>query len=181
MVINKKILILSLINLALLIVIVPLTFSRFTSTVSGDAIGNIAFYVIDLKTQTADVKLEEISPQKEDYIYTFSVANYNDTKQLETNAEYHIAIRTTTNLNLDYKLYENDKEKDILVQKEIVTDDDGTYFNIMKTEKEKFTFKEKKKNEYKLLINFPEEYMGYDYQGIIESMEIMIISSQITE
>lgn len=156
----------------------PKTLSRFSSTLSSSANGGIAFYVIEPEYQTAEIKLDEMVPREEEYKYYFSVSNYNKEKRLETNAEYNIVIRTTTNLNLEYKLYKKDKTEDILIEKNIEIDEDGTYFNIMKTEPENFSFKEDKKNEYILSIKFPIEYIAYDYQDVIESVEIIIDSSQ---
>ena len=178
---NKKIFVLIFTILFIVMLSIPKTLSKFSSTLQGDAIGSIAFYVIDLGLQNTEINLEEISPRSEDYVYDFSVANYNDTKQLETNAVYNVTIRTTTNLNLQYKLYKNGVEEDIFISNEIIKDEDGTYFRIMKANSEYFSFKEKEKNEYQLFINFPEEYKGYDYQGIIESIEIIVDSSQIIE
>jgi len=184
MIINRRYLyvILIVLNLLLLgIVTLPFTLGKFSSSVEGGAVGNIAFYVIDLDYQTAEINLDEIEPRDEDYVYKFSVANYNGEKRLETNAEYNVVIRTTTNLNLEYILYENGGEVDVLTNKEIVSDSDGTYYNIMKTEKENFGFKANEMNEYELHINFPKEYISFDYQGIIESIEIIVVSSQIIE
>lgn len=159
----------------------PDSLSRFTSSVSSDAVASIAFYVVDLGYQNAEVNLDKIVPSDEEYEYTFSVANYNSTKRLETNAEYNIIIRTTTNLNLEYKLYENDGSEDIFVEKTIEADNDGTYFNIMKTDKEYFGFTENQINNYTLKIKFPKDYMSFDYQDVIESIEIIVMSSQITD
>lgn len=180
---NKKMYIGIFLTLLILVLAIKLpgTLSRFSSSLSGSANGGIAFYVIEPKYQSQDIKLDEMVPSEEEYKYYFSVANYNAEKRLETNAEYNIIIRTTTNLNLEYKLYKKDSTVDLLIEKNIEPDTDGTYFNIMKTEKEKFGFKENQKNEYILSVKFPIEYIAYDYQDIIESVEIIIDSSQIAD
>lgn len=179
---KKKIyIILVLLVVELSAIIIPWSLGKFSSEVSGKAISNIAFYVIDSKYQTEEIKLDKIIPSDDDYLYTFSVANYTEDKMLETDAEYHIVIRTTTNLNLEYKLYKNGIKEDVFIEKDLVSDEDGTYFNIMKTNSERFSFKEKEKNEYELYITFPKEYISYNYQDIIENVEIVIISSQIME
>ena len=94
---------------------VPESLSRFTSLVSSDAGVSIAFYVIDTEYQTEEIKLDKIVPSDTPYEYRFSVANYNKTKRLETNAEYNVVIRTTTNLNLEYELYENNENESAIL------------------------------------------------------------------
>lgn len=160
---------------------VPESLSRFTSLVSSDAGVSIAFYVIDTEYQTEEIKLDKIVPSDTEYEYKFSVANYNKTKRLETNAEYNVIIRTTTNLNLEYELYENNESESAILSKELIQDEDGTYYNVIKTEKEKFGFVKNQINYYTLSIKFPLDYMDYNYQDIIESIEIIILSQQVTE
>lgn len=158
---------------------VPESLSRFASLVSSDADVSIAFYVIDTEYQTEEIKLDKIVPSDTKYEYKFSVANYNKTKRLETNAEYNVVIRTTTNLNLEYELYKNDNENAIL-SKEIIQDEDGTYYNVIKTKKEEFGFKKNQINYYTLSIKFPLDYINHDYQDMIESIEIIVLSEQVT-
>jgi len=160
---------------------VPESLSRFTSLVSSDADVSIAFYVIDAEYQTEEIKLDKIVPNDTEYEYKFSVANYNKVKRLETNAEYNVVIRTTTNLNLEYELYENNENESVILSKELIQDDDGTYYNVIKTKKEKFGFRKNQINYYTLAIKFPLDYIDYNYQDIIESIEIIILSKQVTE
>lgn len=157
------------------------TLAKFESEVSGNVIGNIAFYVIDSEFQNEEIKLGEIEPSNQEYIYEFSVANFNDKKRLETNAEYNVIVRTTTNLNLEYRLLKNNENNDAFITKELIQDEDGMYYNIMKTDIELFGFKNNQINEYELRIKFPNEYNNFDYQDIIESIEIIILSKQIIE
>lgn len=160
---------------------VPPTDSKYLSEVGSNALGGIAFYIIEPGYQNTEINLDKIVPSDDIYEYKFTVSNYNDEKRLETNAEYNIVIRTTTNLNLEYALYENDGLNDILLDREIIQDEDGTYYYVMKTEKEKFGFVENQMNEYTLKIKFPMEYISSEYQNIIESVEIIISSSQIVD
>lgn len=157
------------------------TLAKFESSLSGNVIGSIAFYVIDSEYQTEEIKLDEIAPRDEEYVYKFTVANFNKEKRLETNAKYNIVVRTTTNLNLEYRLLKNNKENDAFVDKKLIQNEDGMYYNIMKTEYEKFGFKENQINEYELRIKFPKDYSNFNYQDVIESVEIIILSEQIVE
>lgn len=160
---------------------VPESLSKFTSLVSSDANISIAFYVIDTEYQVEEIKLDKIVPSDTAYEYNFSVANYNKTKRLETNAEYNIVIRTTTNLNLEYELYENNSTDSAILSKELIQDEDGMYYNVIKTKKEQFGFKKNQINYYTLSIKFPLEYIDYDYQDMIESIEIIVLSKQVIE
>jgi hypothetical protein len=66
------------------------TLARFESNLSGNVIGSVAFYVIEPEYQNKEIKLDELEPSDQEYIYEFSVANFNKEKRLETNAEYEV-------------------------------------------------------------------------------------------
>jgi len=158
---------------------VPPTSAKYANQLDSSAQGGIAFYVVEPGYQNTEIKLDKITPSDNLYEYNFTVSNFNETRRLETNATYNIIIRTTTNLGLEYYLYMNDGLSDILTDRNIVQDDDGTYFYVMKTENENFGFVENQINSYKLHIKFPKEYMSFEYQDILESIEIIINSSQV--
>lgn len=170
-----------LLLIGLFIIKFPDTDARFASSVSSNVIGSVAFYVVDLETQNVEINLDKLVPSDEEYEYNFTISNYKDEKHLETNAEYDLVIRTTTNLPLEYKLYMNDKNEDIIISSEQVQDNNGTYFNIMKVNKEYFRYDETKTNNYNLIIKFPKEYSSFNYQDIIESIEIILKSNQIVD
>ena len=157
------------------------TVSKFSTSMGSNALGGIAFYIIEPGYQNREINLDNIVPSNTLYEYNFTVANYNSSKRLETNARYNIIIRTTTNLNLEYYLYENNGLDDILIDKQYIQDSDGTYFYIMKTNDEYFGFTSNQINNYKLKIKFPIEYISSKYQDIVESIEIIISSEQITD
>jgi len=137
--------------------------------------------LLKVVTGEQEINLDSIVPSETMYEYDFSVSNYNEEKRLETNAKYNIIIRTTTNLNLEYYLYENDNLTDILIDRQFIQDEDGTYFYIMKTNDEYFSYKENQSNNYTLKIKFPIEYISSEYQDIRESIEIIINSSQVVD
>jgi len=173
--------ILFLVACLLFIFKIPSSLSRFTSLLNSDVEGSIAFYVIETDYQTTEINLDKIVPSDTPYEYKFTVANYNEEKRLETNAEYNIVIRTTTNLNLEYELYENNSDESVIASKEIVQDEDGTYYNIIKTDTEYFGFTKNQINYYTLKVKFPLEYNSFNYQDIIESVEVMVLSSQVVD
>lgn len=178
---TKILIILSILVIVLVVILNKVSFGKYESELESDTKLGIAFYVIDSNYQVEEIKLDKLSPSNDLYTYEFSVANYNKEKMLEVDAEYKITIRTTTNLNLEYELYKNDEKESQFIKKEIVTDSDGMYYNLMETDNEKFSHKDKTINNYRLTVKFPIEYINYNYQDIIDSIEIIVSSNQITE
>ena len=67
----------------------------------------------------------------------------------------------------------------IITSNQVITDDYGTYFRIIKTPTEYFGFDSNQTNNYILLITFPQGYNNSDYQDLFEMIEININSQQI--
>ena len=106
--------------------------------------------------------------------------------QSETDMEYTLKIRTTTNLPLEYKLYMNQSadnaNSDDIIEIPIITqDEDATYFKQLVEDKKEFPYTQGYTNTYTLVIEFPEEFKGIEYQDIIECIEISIDSKQIID
>ena len=59
------------------------------------------------------------------------------------------------------------------------SDEYGTYFNVMKTNKEIFNYKDNKTNSYKLKVKFPKVYDSFDYQDIVEAIFLEVDSKQL--
>ena len=176
-----QILILILI-LILLIRIISLTISKYESSAISDSAIQVAFYVLNRDYQSMNLNLESLFPRDEPYVYYFFVSNSNGDKTCETDMEYDLTIRTTTNLPIEYELYKNDQytnatAQNIIKSDDIVQDDDSTYFRVLTTET--FSYNEAKKNIYQLVVRFPEKYNTINYQDIIEAIEITVDSKQI--
>lgn len=172
--------------LVLLIVLlnIPSTLSRYTSSSSSDVETDVAFYVLKSDYQTENILLDEIVPRDDPYVYNFSVANNDGTNRLETNLSYDLSIRTTTNLPLEYELYLNEDyassgASSIFVTDNIVLDSDFTYFRNFTTDTKYFSYLYDEVNNYQLVVYFPREYIDYKYQDIYESIEITLKSKQV--
>ena len=153
-----QILILILI-LILLIRIISLTISKYESSAISDSAIQVAFYVLNRDYQSMSLNLESLFPRDEPYVYYFSVSNSNGDKTCETDMEYDLTIRTTTNLPIEYELYKNeqytnDAAQSIIKSDDIVQDDDNTYFRVITTETETFSYNEAKKNIYQLVVRY---------------------------
>lgn len=171
-----------LIVLVLLLCVMPLTFSKFETEKSGDIIIPHAFYVLDDTVISETISLPEIIPSNNQYLYYFSVSNFNDERRTETNLKYDLSIRTTTNIPITYDLFKGvsiDNNTSIITSNQVVADDYGTFFRTILTSTEYFGFDSDQTNNYVLLINFPAGYNHSDYQNLFEMIEINIDSQQI--
>ena len=170
--------------LILLIKMISFTYSKYESRANTKPNIIVAFYVLNKDYQSMNLNLDELFPREEPYIYTFSISNTKGQKRCQTDLEYELSIKTTTNLPITYELYKNQNYNDdnatsIKKTDEIIQDEDGTYFRIITTETESFSFREDETNIYQLVVHFPQEYNTINYQDIIEGIEITVNSKQI--
>lgn len=179
---NKRLKIEIIIFLVLLIMLcffIPLTLSRFKTEARSDAPIDIAFYLLNDTYTHQNITLDEMKPGDEKS-YTFSVSNTDGINRSEVTYDYEIMIRTTTNLQLEYELEEVTEEEDVdaVLSSRIVTDQDGTYFNEIKTSSETFEYSKDQTKLYKLTVKYPITLKNYKNQGFCESIEINILSKQ---
>ncbi len=173
-----------LIILLFLLVALPISYSRYETNATSNTNAPVAYYVLNAGYQYVDVKIPNLLPSNDPYIYNFTISNYKGTKRTDTLLEYDLMIKTTTNLQLTYELYLNEDYLDpsstnIINSNSVVQDSHGTYFKEMTTNKEDFSFLVNETNNYTLLIYFPMTYSNYIYQDIIESIFIIIDSKQV--
>lgn len=164
--------------------LIPTTLSRYVTNTSSEAEAMVAFYLLKTDYQTNVVLLDEVAPRNDPYTYTFTVSNYNGSQRTETNMQYDLVIRTTTNLPLEYELYLNSVYTDAnadnaITNSQVIQDSDGTYFNKFTTDTEYFTHSYNETNTYQLVVYFPETYVDEMYQDIVDSIEITVNSKQI--
>lgn len=162
-----------------LLFLVQKVFSSFQTDSEGRVISDIAFYTLETDVQSKNLKMFEIVPDGNDYVYNIDVYNYKDDLVSETDLEYDFTLVTTTNLPIDYKIYYGDSLDNIITSKEIFQDEDGMYFYKFKTSKKNFVHDVSRKDSYKLVLNFPSKYKNYKYQGLIEGMTIYLDSRQV--
>ena len=106
-----KFLILLLI-LILLVKIISSVLARYQSNATTNSNIQVAFYVLNENYEKMTLKLDSLYPREEPYVYNFSISNFKDEKMCETDMEYDLKIRTTTNLPLEYRLYSNQNYND---------------------------------------------------------------------
>lgn len=175
-----------LLVLVIVLFLIPTSFSKYESKASAKALAEVAFYLVDVGLFSENILIENIEPRVEPYVYNFTVSNTDGENRTETNLQYELSIRTTTNLPLEFKLYMNGEYLDensvsILSSDEITLDDDETYFRNMFTDVQYFTHLYDETNNYQLVVYFPSEYKDYKYQDIYELIEIVVDSKQIVD
>lgn len=169
------------------IAILPKVFSRYQSSATSNPNIDVAFYIINATYQSRNVVLSKIKPSNDPYIVNFTISNNDGTNRLGVDAIYDLKIVTTTNLPLSFELYKNQAYNDdgainiISTTTTIDTDDDGTYFKTMVAPRETFSYTENQTYNYQLVIYFSRDYMSYNYQDIVESIEIVVDSKQVIE
>ena len=188
---KKKFILISKINFLilvfiLLINIMPVTFSKYQSIGTGNINSNIAFYLLESTYVTEQVKLNDLVPSDNPYVFNFTIGNQRDDDVSEVDIEYVLQIITTTNLPLRYELYKNcdflDNSSVNLITEantEISQDEYGTYFQKFNIETEYLYYSEPLTNEYTLVVYFDKSNNDAKYQGMVEGVKISIDSKQI--
>lgn len=175
-----------LILFALLLILVPITYSKFTSLGNSNIKIDTAFYLLENTYESRNIKITDLMPSDNVFTYNFSVANYNNNKRADTDIEYTLKITTTTNLPLTYALYLNEQYDDndstnIITSDIVAPDEDGTYFKNMTTDPIIFSHNTNEENIYQLTVIFPAQYDSFDYQDIVEGIIISVDSKQVIE
>lgn len=168
--------------LVLLVFLIPYTLSRFKTEARSTAEVDIAFFVANDQYTHQDINLYDMEPGSEND-YTFSVSNTKDGNRTEVNLTYYVEIVSTTNLPLDFDLYLTNSGIDVpfISEEEIESDDDGTFFKVIKTPSRTFDYSSDYLDSYKLHVKFPSEYVNYKYQDVAENIEIRVIARQILD
>lgn len=190
---KRKFLLISKINiliiiLLLIIKIMPVTLSKYQSSGIGNMNSNIAFYLISADYLTQNIKLTDLTPSDEAYVYTFTIGNKKEEEISEVDIEYTLSIVTTTNLPLRYELYENTNYQEegsvnlISATNTVVSSDsDGTYFQNFTLNKEELYYQIPTTNTYTLVIYFDQTNNDAKYQDVVEGIQIIVDSRQIIE
>lgn len=188
---KKRFLLINKLNIVFIIFVVilyfcPVTLSKYESNSNGSAVSSIAYYVVGTDYQTDAINLMGMIPRDEDYVYNFTVSNFDSDGNLaETDLSYDLSVVTTTNLPLEYELYiSNDggnTYSNAVTLDEIKKDETGTYFRYLYTDKVSISHTEKVTYNYTLKVKFAKNYNSYIYQDIIEGVRIIIDSKQILD
>ena len=171
------------------------TLSRYETTISSTNNIATAIYLLNDEYQTVSVRLPDVIPSNNQYIYTFSVSNYTEDRHSDTNIKYVVHIRTTTNMPIEYDLFntldidggeaeEEEEEEETGAESCVVSDDfipdsDGTIFRHIYSDEKVMLYSEDELEYYTLLFTFPDDYTEHIYNGLVDYIEINIESRQI--
>ncbi|NMA51312.1 MAG: hypothetical protein GX951_05675 [Mollicutes bacterium] len=177
----------SSIILALIIIIniIGLTYSRYTSTAQMYANPQVAFFVVGQSTQEQTITLEGLAPSTDKYLYTINVNNFKDGLRAKVDLKYSIAFKTTTNLPLSYEVIRNEvyspSATDIIVNRNIIQEADVYYQMLTTTGQRTFLHSANETDQYTIVVTFPPEYKDFpdDYQGKIEMISVIVSAEQV--
>ena len=158
------------------------TLSRYETTVSSTNSLVTAIYLVNDTYQTVSVKLPDVVPANNQYTYTFSVSNYNATSHSDTNLKYVIHIRTTTNMHIEYDLFNTldiENAESCVISDDVLPDADGTLFRHIYTDETQFLYSQNEIEYYTLLFTFSDDYTDYIYTGLVDYIEINVESRQM--
>ncbi len=181
----KRSLLFSLIVMLLIITIAAfdLTQARYETATEVRIEPDLAFFIVDVESQTGQIKLESMLPSTTPYLYTFNVSNFKDTKKANVDLKYSIEIITTTNMPLNYKVYKGtDMTNNKVTNDYFTTDDNGMYYrHLVIDDISYFNFNQKQTDVYTLWVEYPIEYKAYpkEYAGIIDLVDIKINAEQV--
>ena len=158
------------------------SFSLYESEASSDANLDVAYFTLDDEYETQVISLGDMVPGDE-RTCVFHISNYTETEGgeeeiSETDMEYTLKIRTTTNLPLEYELTKSYSTGETTTI-ETITDEDGTYFKKILNETGTFRCDQGYTNTYTLKVTFPSSCDNIVYQNIIECIEISVEAKQI--
>jgi len=158
------------------------TQSKYETRTEVEVKPTIAFFIADVKSYNNSIKLEEIVPRAEPYLYSFTVSNFKDDEKANVDLKYSIEFITTTNMPLNYKLYRgNDLNNDITSSTSFSQDDDGMYYkHLYVNGVSTLRYSGRNTDTYVLSVEFPEIYKDNpnDYSGVVELVEIYVHAEQ---
>ena len=189
---RQKLLLLSKLSLFFLVlliilVLVPMTLSKYDTVIQGEVNSNIAFYLFKDEYITQNVKLStnDISSS---FIISFTIGNQKNSKVSDVDIEYILKIVTTTNLPFRYELFMNENFDDTdavnLIQSSntvVEQDEDGTYFQTFTFENETLLYQHPKTNQYTLVVYTDNFYRDSKFQDMIESIRFIVDSNQVID
>lgn len=162
---------------------VKLTQARYETVTRINVSPNLAFFIVDVQSQTGQIKLEGMVPRTNPYLYTFNVSNFSGNRRANVDLTYSIEIITTTNMPLNFKIYKGvNSTTDEIDSDTFDTDANGVYYrHLVINDASTFSYSTNATDVYTLWVEFPEQYKSSpaDYAGIIDLVDIKINAEQV--
>lgn len=177
--VNKKTrlkIIVMLISSIVLICGSGITYSLFTSSSKLVANQKIAQFVFNAaKTDVIELPITNLNPGAKSE-YKFQVTNNIDNKRSDVTIKYQMTIKTFHFMPLEINLYKENEETPLLTCEESSRNTDNEV--VCNTEVQTMDYKLNATDNYKLVIEFPEEYNDDSYTDLVDYIDIEIKSWQ---
>lgn len=153
-----------------------ITYSLFTSSSRLVANQKIAQFVFNAtKTDVIELPLANLNPGAKSE-YKFQVTNNIDNKRSDVTIKYQMTIKTFHFMPLEINLYKENEETPLLTCEESSRNTDNEV--VCNTEVQTMDYKLNATDNYKLVIEFPEEYNDDSYTDLVDYIDIEIKSWQ---
>ena len=185
---DDKPIIFSLIVIILLLVLVVLIRSSHASYESNVDVtfgSQTALFVYGVGTLTFNMDPVGVIPAGTANVYPFTISNFSNDRHSDVDIDYHIRIRTTTNLPFTYELlYDEDysaSRTNILTNEQLIQDAQGTWYRTYEvSDPYRMLWNEDHTDNFNLVVNFPVSNATHtEYAGGIENIEIIIDAVQV--
>lgn len=153
-----------------------ITYSLFTSSTKAVANQKIAKFVFNAaKTDVIELPISNLNPG-EKAEYTFQVTNNIDNKRSDVTIKYQMTIKTFHFMPLEINLYKENEETPLLTCEESSRNTDNEV--VCNIEVQTMDYKLNATDNYKLVIEFPEEFNDDSYTDLVDYIDIEIKSWQ---
>ena len=168
------------------IILLRRTLARYETTAKSDKDVDVAFWILDNDFKSGTILIKDIYPSNDSFDYTFSVSNFKKeddgtiSKRAETDLEYEIVLKTTTNLPLEYQIVKNGTI--LNAKQEIITDDDGTYYRRISLDAAQMNQGTDITDNFVIKVTFPKANdTNAEYSDLIEYIKLDLNAKQIIE
>ena len=151
------------------------TYSVYTSSNEIQVTQSIAkFNFQTISTDKIELTIDNIVPGDIEE-YEFSVTNTVDKKASDVMIEYQITLKTLNSMPVFYELYYGDQ---VVMTCDGSAERDEKNLLTCAAPIKKLNVGKVEKHDYKLKVNFPEQYNSYVYADLIDFVDIHIDSWQ---
>jgi len=161
------------------------TQAKYETSALLDISPSLAFFIVDVQSQSGQIKLDSMIPSATPYLYQFNVSNFDDSNNKIANVDltYSIEIITTTNIPLNYRIYKgNNMVVNEIDSDTVTTDANGVYYrHLVLNGVSVMSHSVRNTDVYTLWVEFPLQYKNSPaaYSGIIELVDVKIDAEQV--
>ena len=172
-----------LVLIAIAIGTTSFSYSRYETNTKVNLKPSIAFFVVDVQSETKTIKLDSMIPSDEPYLYRFDISNFDDKRKANVDLRYSIEVITTTNMPLQFRVFKDpDLSNNIVTSEAFSTDDNGVYYKHLDINNIRpMYYRNRTTDVYYLWVKFPIEYKNSpeSYSGIIDLVDIKVDAEQV--